>query len=96
MANNLHSFQTQVPHSTKALPSETFNHRAVSTPSSTKGITNMSPDRAELSLFRDLFDRYDKRIRPALRKEDNVTVMFGISVFQLIDLVGGACYMNWL
>lgn len=66
--------------------------RAVSTPSSrhvsqsTKGITNMSPDRAELSLFGDLFDGYDKRIRPALRKEENVTVMLGITVFQLIDL----------
>ena len=55
----------------------------------------MSPDRAELSLFRDLFDGYDKRIRPALRKEDNVTVMLGISVFQLIDLVGRAfCQEN--
>jgi len=46
----------------------------------------MSPDREELALFRDLFDGYDKRIRPVLRKEDNVTVMLGISVFQLIDL----------
>lgn len=49
----------------------------------------MSPDRAELSLFRDLFDKYDKRIRPALRKEENVTVTLGITLFQLIDLVGG-------
>ena len=49
----------------------------------------MSPDRAELSLFRDLFDGYDKRIRPALRKEENVTVKLGITVFQLIDLVSG-------
>lgn len=93
VASNSQSFPTQASLSTEALTSgtpETFAH-SVSTPSSrrassTKGITNMSPDRAELSLFRDLFDGYDKRIRPALRKEDNVTVMLGISVFQLIDL----------
>ena len=47
----------------------------------------MSPERVELSLFRDLFDGYDKRIRPVLRMEDNVTVELGISLFQLIDLV---------
>ena len=51
----------------------------------------MSPERDELSLFRDLFDGYDKRIRPVLRKEDNVTVTLGISMFQLIDLVSGVC-----
>lgn len=54
--------------------------------SSTSGITHMSPDREELTLFRDLFDGYDKRLRPALRKEDNVTVILGISVHQLIDI----------
>lgn len=54
--------------------------------SSTSGITHMSPDREELILFRDLFDGYDKRLRPALRKEDNVTVILGISVHQLIDI----------
>ena len=47
----------------------------------------MSPERVELSLFGDLFDGYDKRIRPVLRMEDNVTVELGISLFQLIDLV---------
>lgn len=56
-------------------------------PSSTTGITNMSPDREELTLFRELFEGYDKRLRPALRKEDNVTVTLGISVNQLIDIV---------
>jgi len=33
-----------------------------------------------------LFEGYDKRLRPALRKEDNVTVTLGISVNQLIDI----------
>jgi len=47
----------------------------------------MSPDREELTLFRELFEGYDKRLRPALRKEDNVTVTLGISVNQLIDIV---------
>ena len=56
-------------------------------PSSTTGITNMSPDREELTLFRELFQGYDKRLRPALKKEDNVTVTLGISVNQLIDIV---------
>lgn len=51
----------------------------------------MSPDREELTLFRDLFDGYDKRLRPALRKEDNVTVILGISVHQLIDIVSTWC-----
>ena len=59
--------------------------------SSTSGITHMSPDREELTLFRDLFDGYDKRLRPALRKEDNVTVILGISVHQLIDIVSTWC-----
>lgn len=49
----------------------------------------MSPDREELALFRELFEGYDKRLRPALRKEDNVTVTLGISVNQLIDIVSG-------
>ena len=67
---------------------------ATSTPSSrhlssTTGIINMSPDREELTLFRELFEGYDKRLRPALRKEDNVTVTLGISVNQLIDIVSG-------
>lgn len=67
---------------------------AASTPSSrylssTTGIINMSPDREELALFRELFEGYDKRLRPALRKEDNVTVTLGISVNQLIDIVSG-------
>lgn len=47
----------------------------------------MSPDREELTLFRELFEGYDKRLRPALRNEDNVTVTLGISVNQLIDIV---------
>jgi len=47
----------------------------------------MSPDREELTLFRELFEGYDKRLRPALRKEDNVSVTLGISVNQLIDIV---------
>ena len=59
--------------------------------SSTSGITHMSPDREELTLFRDLFDGYDKRLRPALRKEDNVTMILGISVHQLIDIVSTWC-----
>ena len=70
------------------LPASTPSARRAS---STSGITHMSPERDELSLFRDLFDGYDKRIRPVLRKEENVTVMLGISVFQLIDLVSGVC-----
>ena len=49
----------------------------------------MSRDREELTLFRDLFEGYDKRIRPALKKEDNVTVTLGISINQLIDIVSG-------
>ena len=52
-------------------------------------MTHMSPDREELALFRELFEGYDKRLRPALRKEDNVTVTLGISVNQLIDIVSG-------
>lgn len=58
-------------------------------PSSTTGMTHMSADREELTLFRELFEGYDKRLRPALRKEDNVTVTLGISVNQLIDIVSG-------
>jgi len=57
--------------------------------SSTTGMTHMSSDREELALFRELFEGYDKRLRPALRKEDNVTVTLGISVNQLIDIVSG-------
>lgn len=53
----------------------------------------MSPDREELALFRELFEGYDKRLRPALRKEDNVTVTLGISVNQLIDIVSGIWLM---
>ena len=52
-------------------------------------MTHMSADREELTLFRELFEGYDKRLRPALRKEDNVTVTLGISVNQLIDIVSG-------
>ena len=64
--------------------------------SSTKGITHMSPERVELSLFRDLFHGYDKRIRPVLRMEDNVTVELGISLFQLIDLVSMTNKQNYV
>lgn len=61
--------------------------------SSTTGMTHMSSDREELALFRELFEGYDKRLRPALRKEDNVTVTLGISVNQLIDIVRGIWFM---
>lgn len=93
VANNLQTQATTVEPSTSGTP-DTQSQHPVSTPSarrasSTSGITHMSPERDELSLFRDLFDGYDKRIRPVLRKEENVTVMLGISVFQLIDLVSG-------
>lgn len=56
----------------------------------------MSPERVELSLFRDLFDGYDKRIRPVLRMEHNVTVELGISLFQLIDLVSMRNKQNYV
>lgn len=56
-------------------------------------MTHMSSDREELALFRELFEGYDKRLRPALRKEDNVTVTLGISVNQLIDIVSGIWFM---
>ena len=74
---------------TTGIPRHMASTPASRLPSATSGITHMSPDREELMLFRDLFDGYDKRLRPALRKEDNVTVKLGISVHQLIDIVSG-------
>ena len=91
MASNFNASPTQattMESSTSGKPVSTPSARHAS---STKGITHMSPERDELSLFRDLFDGYDKRIRPVLRKEDNVTVTLGISMFQLIDLVSSVC-----
>ena len=77
--------ETQQPVTTRSIPH-----------ASTKGITHMSPERVELSLFRDLFHGYDKRIRPVLRMEDNVTVELGISLFQLIDLVSMTNKQNYV
>ncbi|CAH3016545.1 unnamed protein product [Porites evermanni] len=77
---------TKEPSSERPETQQPVTTRSIRHASSTKGITHMSPERVELSLFRDLFDGYDKRIRPVLRMEDNVTVELGISLFQLIDL----------
>ncbi|KAI8481183.1 Neuronal acetylcholine receptor subunit alpha-2 [Branchiostoma belcheri] len=51
-----------------------------------------TPDRAKRvqsggELFRDLFRNYNKWIRPVANVSDNVTVAFGVSISQLIDVV---------
>ncbi|KAI8478975.1 Neuronal acetylcholine receptor subunit alpha-2 [Branchiostoma belcheri] len=42
--------------------------------------------KAEEKLFRDLFRNYNKWIRPVANVSDNVTVAFGVSISQLIDV----------
>lgn len=87
---------TKEPSSERPETQQPVTTRSIRHASSTKGITHMSPERVELSLFRDLFDGYDKRIRPVLRMEDNVTVELGISLFQLIDLVSMRNEQNYV
>lgn len=42
----------------------------------------------EIILRRNIFKDYNPRIRPVLQQNDTVTVIFGMSLHQIIDLVG--------
>ena len=44
-------------------------------------------DEDEKRLLNKLFSRYDPEIRPVFKKRDTVRVKFGVSLFQIIDVV---------
>ncbi|XP_078696591.1 neuronal acetylcholine receptor subunit alpha-3-like [Branchiostoma floridae x Branchiostoma belcheri] len=50
------------------------------------GLQGANASKAEEKLFRDLFRNYNKWIRPVANVSDNVTVAFGVSISQLIDV----------
>lgn len=53
----------------------------------TTGILRPPKDKDEDRLFRDLFQDYNQELRPAVNKEENVTVFLGLTLQQVIDLV---------
>ena len=48
----------------------------------------------EERLLNHLFSNYNPRLRPVLKKSDVVTVTFGISLHQIIDVVRSAMCVN--
>ena len=44
-------------------------------------------DNAEKSLFRDLMSTYEQISRPVINANTTVTIKFGVSLNQLVDLV---------
>jgi hypothetical protein len=60
---------------------------SIQTPSPNGILRPYNVDLDEQRLTRDLFKDYDSGLRPVLRQKDNVTVILGISIHQIIDVV---------